>query len=56
MRQITRETLLYTEMIMDAALLHNLAALDDFIGHSPLEYPLALQLGGNEPETLGLMS
>jgi tRNA-dihydrouridine synthase A len=53
-RQITRETQLYTEMVMDAAILHNLDNLKNFIDHSPdIEPPLALQLGGCDPEMLG---
>ena len=53
-RQITRETLLFTEMIMDAAILHNLDCLHNFIDYSPdIEPPLALQLGGCSPDTLG---
>lgn len=52
-RQITRETLLYTEMVMDSAIIHNTESLENFIGHSPIEYPLALQLGGCDPATLG---
>jgi tRNA-dihydrouridine synthase A len=54
MRQLTRETLLYTEMVMDAAVVHNVDRLQDFIGHrADVEYPLALQLGGCCPELLG---
>jgi tRNA-dihydrouridine synthase A len=47
MRQITRHTLLYTEMITTPALLHgDRARLLDF---SDIEKPLALQLGGDDP-------
>jgi len=53
MRQITRETLLYTEMTMDAALNYNSQKLDAFLGHDEIEYPLALQLGGCDPKSLG---
>lgn len=53
MRQLTSHTLLYTEMTMDNALLHNRDALDPFIGHEALEHPLALQLGGNDASSLG---
>ena len=50
MRQITRRTLLYTEMITTAALLHN----DPwrFLAFSEAEKPLALQLGGDDPWAL----
>ncbi|MEM7736398.1 MAG: tRNA dihydrouridine(20/20a) synthase DusA [Deinococcota bacterium] len=50
MRQLTRRTLLYTEMITTGAILHgNQARHLDF---SVLEHPLALQLGGDNPEAL----
>ncbi len=50
MRQITRHTLLYTEMITTAAIIHgDRHKLLDF---SPIEKPLVLQLGGDNPEEL----
>ncbi|BFM39475.1 putative dihydrouridine synthase TIM-barrel protein nifR3 [Synechocystis sp. LKSZ1] len=50
LRQISRRVLLYTEMITTAAILHgNRSKLLDF---SPLEHPLALQLGGDDPQQL----
>ena len=50
MRQITRLTLLYTEMITTAAIIHgNRHKLLDF---SPQEKPLSLQLGGDNPQEL----
>ncbi len=50
MRQITRCTLLYTEMITTAAIVHgDRHKLLDF---SPEEKPLSLQLGGDDPQTL----
>eukprot|EP01038_Epipyxis_sp_PR26KG_P012939 gene12939-17347_t len=52
MRQITQHTLIYTEMTMDNALIYNPTNLEDFIGHDSVEHPLALQLGGNNPEML----
>lgn len=46
MRLITQRTLLYTEMTMDSALVHNSGNLEDFIGHTNAhnltEYPLAV--------------
>lgn len=51
-RGLTRRTLLYTEMCVDQALVHNENALEGFLGHSPEEAPIAVQLGGNDPETL----
>ena len=53
MRQITSKTLLYTEMTMDAALNWNKHNLGQFLGHDNIEYPLALQLGGCEPKSMG---
>ena len=53
MRLITRRTLLFTEMTMDKALVWNARDLSSFLGHNTVEYPLALQLGGNDPERLG---
>lgn len=50
MRQITRQTLLYTEMVTANALIHGDA--EKLLSHSPEEYPLALQIGGNDPESL----
>ena len=50
MRQITRHTLLYTEMITTAALLHG--DRDKLLGFSDVEKPLVLQLGGDDPRHL----
>lgn len=50
LRQITRHTLLYTEMITTGALLHQPPAR--FLDFSPAEHPLALQLGGSDPAEL----
>ncbi|MFW6252441.1 MAG: tRNA dihydrouridine(20/20a) synthase DusA [bacterium] len=50
MRGITRDALLYTEMISTAAIVHgDRAWLLDF---DPVERPLALQLGGSDPEEI----
>jgi tRNA-dihydrouridine synthase A len=50
LRQITRYTLLYTEMIVSAAILYgDRSKLLDF---SPEEHPLSLQLGGDAPQQL----
>jgi tRNA-dihydrouridine synthase A len=50
MRQLTRHTLLYTEMITTQAILHgDRQKLLDF---SPQEKPLVLQLGGDDPQSL----
>lgn len=53
-RLITRHTLLYTEMITTAALLHG--DPDRFLAFHPQEHPLALQLGGNDPADLAACS
>ena len=50
MRQITRHTLLYTEMITTAALLRG--DRDKLLGFAVVEKPLALQLGGDDPAHL----
>jgi tRNA-dihydrouridine synthase A len=50
MRQITRRTLLYTEMVTAAAILHG--DRQKLLGFSPQEKPLALQLGGDDPQEL----
>lgn len=50
MRQITRRPLLYTEMVTSAAIINgDRHKLLDF---SPVEKPLALQVGGDDPEQL----
>ena len=50
MRQITRRTLLYTEMITTGAILHGNRA--KLLGFTPQEKPLALQIGGDDPAEL----
>ncbi len=50
MREITRRTLLYTEMITTGAVLRG--DRDSLLGFSPEEKPLALQLGGDDPRAL----
>lgn len=50
LRQITQQTHLYTEMITSGALLHG--DRERLLAHHPAEYPLAIQLGGSEPESL----
>ena len=47
MRQITRCTLLYTEMITTGALLHG--DCEKLLGFTNIEEPLALQVGGDDP-------
>ncbi|MGH8160779.1 MAG: tRNA dihydrouridine(20/20a) synthase DusA [Gammaproteobacteria bacterium] len=50
MRLITRNSWLYTEMVVARALIH--AGPARFLAHDPAERPLALQLGGSDPATL----
>ena len=49
-RVLTRHARLYTEMVTTGALLHGDAPR--FLAHDPAEHPLALQLGGSEPDDL----
>src|SRR5207302_5279891 len=50
MRQISGEARLYTEMITTGALLHG--DVDRHLAFSVAEHPVALQLGGSEPDEL----
>lgn len=50
LRLISRQCLLYTEMVTTGALIHG--DRERFLGHDAFEYPLALQLGGSEPDEL----
>ncbi|MEH6461247.1 tRNA dihydrouridine(20/20a) synthase DusA [Chitinimonas sp. JJ19] len=50
LRQITRHTFLYTEMVTTGAILHGDKAR--FLDFSEAEHPVALQLGGSEPADL----
>jgi tRNA-dihydrouridine synthase A len=50
LRQITQQTLLYTEMITTAAILHG--DRPRLLGFSWAEKPVALQLGGDDPKAL----
>lgn len=49
-RVLTRNTLLYTEMAVDMAVIHG--NRDYLIGFDPAEQPVALQLGGSDPANL----
>jgi tRNA-dihydrouridine synthase A len=50
LRQITRRTLLYTEMVTSAAILHG--DLDKLLGFDRVEHPISLQIGGDNPQDL----
>ena len=57
MRQITRHSLLYSEMVVAQAIHHcdkpgQQDRLERLLGFDPVEKPLALQLGGDDPELL----
>ena len=61
MRQITRRSLLYTEMVVAQALHHARqqpgadqpgGRLERLLGFDPIEKPLALQVGGDDPALL----
>ena len=50
MRQISAQARVYTEMITTGALLHG--NVERHLAFSPEEHPVALQLGGSEPDEL----
>ncbi|MCG8040743.1 MAG: tRNA-dihydrouridine synthase, partial [Candidatus Thiodiazotropha endolucinida] len=50
LRLISSHVLLYTEMVTTGAILHGNRAR--FLDFDPSEHPVALQLGGSEPEAL----
>lgn len=49
-RLLSRQTLLYTEMVTSAALVRGGAL--HLLNHDPAEHPVALQLGGSDPAEL----
>ncbi|MCX8958801.1 tRNA dihydrouridine(20/20a) synthase DusA [Erwinia psidii] len=48
-RQLTRQALLYTEMVTTGAIIHGKG---DYLAWNPQEQPVALQLGGFDPAAL----
>lgn len=48
-RLLSKETLLYTEMVTTGAIIHGKG---DYLAYSEEEHPLALQLGGSDPAAL----
>ena len=50
-RLLSPNALLFTEMVTAEAILH--AGADRFCAYHPSEHPLALQLGGSEPDRGG---
>ena len=49
-RQLTRQALLYTEMVVADAIIHG--DRERMLGNDAIEHPVALQLGGSEPDKL----
>ena len=49
-RTLTKKSLLYTEMVTAPALIHG--DIERLTEHSTTEYPLALQVGGSNPDEL----
>ena len=55
MRLLTKKTQLWTEMVVDDTILHNLETekCDRFLGyHTGVEHPIVCQLGGSDPSKL----
>lgn len=54
MRLLTRRCLLYTEMVVGTTITHNLqgAYLDRALAFDPVEHPIAIQLGGDDPKVM----
>ena len=50
MRRISRHARLYTEMVTSAAIVHG--DRDRLLGFDACEHPVALQLGGSDPQEL----
>nr|WP_241666622.1 tRNA dihydrouridine(20/20a) synthase DusA [Jejubacter calystegiae] len=49
LRQLSRHALLYTEMVTTGAIIHGKG---DYLAYSEEEHPVALQLGGSDPQQL----
>ena len=52
LRLISKHVLLYTEMVTSGAIIHG--DRDRFLYYSPSEHPLALQIGGSDPNDLAI--
>ncbi|MEQ8391654.1 MAG: tRNA dihydrouridine(20/20a) synthase DusA [Thalassospira sp.] len=50
LRQISRHTLLYTEMVTTGAIIHG--GVERHLRYHDAEHPIALQLGGSDPDDL----
>ncbi len=51
LRQITSQSLLYTEMVVSQAL-HHSKSKNKFLDFDEIEHPISLQVGGNDPKLL----
>ena len=51
-RLLSQQTLLYTEMVTTGAILNGDGGPGRFLDFDPCEHPLALQLGGSDPQAL----
>lgn len=51
LRQLSSQTLLYTEMVTTGAIIHGKG---DYLAYSEDEHPIALQLGGSDPAALAI--
>jgi tRNA-dihydrouridine synthase A len=51
-RQLSHHSLLYTEMVVADAVIHG--PRERLLGFNAIEHPLALQLGGSDPEKLAM--
>lgn len=54
-RLMSRNVWLYTEMVVDSTLIHNLSH-DRFLWFPPEQHPIVCQLGGSDPENLAKAS
>lgn len=52
MRGLTKETLLYTEMVVAPAIIFGKDGPSRFLDYNDIEHPVALQLGGSDPAQL----
>jgi tRNA-dihydrouridine synthase A len=52
MRQITKHTLLYTEMVTTKAIIHGDRKY--LLGYDEIEHPISLQVGGDDPKELAI--
>lgn len=55
-RKLTKEALLYTEMVTTGAIIHGKGGAERFLNFNEEEHPVALQLGGSKPTELAQCS